>query len=75
MAKRQTNVQLVTRIMEWSPTGALSQAFVIEAVRRYAKQCAEADAEALDTAYLNGEAWKRTAQFALKEINAHFDAM
>lgn len=75
MAKRQTNVQLVKKIMERAPTGALSQAFVLEAVRRYAKQCAEADAEELDTAWLNGEAWKETAQFALNEINAHFDAL
>lgn len=38
MAKRKTNVQIVKEMMEKSQYGALSQAFVMEAISRYAEE-------------------------------------
>lgn len=64
--ERMTNVELVTEAMEFSRYGALAQAFVIEALRRYAAKVAVADPKDLDSPGLNGCAWVGTAQ----EINA-----
>lgn len=41
MAKRKTNVKVVKDFMELNRYGALGQAFVIEALGRYAKQLDE----------------------------------
>ena len=35
----ETNIEFVTRIMEFSPFGALSQAFVIQALSCHAELC------------------------------------
>lgn len=61
-----TNVDYVTEIMEFSRFGALSQAFVIEAITRYAKAVAVASPEDLDSHGLSGAAWVGVS----KEINA-----
>lgn len=66
MAKRETNVQAVKRLMEsGSP---LMQAFVIEAITKYANVCAEQPAEVFDSSLLHGQAWvdcgKRAKQWS-----------
>jgi len=66
MKTYETNTELVTRMMEYSPTGALSQIFIIEAISRYAKLVAELPP--MDHPMINGEAWKRTAEFIQKEL-------
>lgn len=38
--KRLNNVEFVTEMMEFSQFGALTQAFIIEAIDRYSKQVA-----------------------------------
>lgn len=38
MTKRKTNVQIVKEMMEKSQYGALSQAFVMEAISRYSEE-------------------------------------
>lgn len=64
--RAMSNVDYVTEIMEFSRFGALSQAFVIEAITRYAKAVAVASPEDLDSPGLSGAAWVGVA----KEINA-----
>jgi hypothetical protein len=37
MAKRQTNVQFLTQLMEYSNFGAMSQVFIMDAIQKHAK--------------------------------------
>lgn len=67
MKTYETNTELVTRMMEYSPTGALSQMFIIEAISRYAKLVAESPP--MDHPMINGAAWKHTAEFILNELD------
>jgi hypothetical protein len=69
--REKTNVQLVKGFMEVNPHGALAQAFVIEAVTKYAKQCSTAKGKAqLRKAMKNGaihpDAWIGCAEEWLK---------
>lgn len=58
--KRETNVQFVKRIMEYG--SPLRQAFVIEAIEKYAIACAREKAETFDCAWLSGAAWVQVAK-------------
>lgn len=58
-ASRETNVQFVKRIMEYG--SPLRQAFVIEAISKYAKACAKEDAKVFDSPFLHGASWKQVA--------------
>ena len=62
MSKRKTNVQFVKSIMEFSQHGALAQMFVIEAITKYAKACAEAKPEDMDSGFISGAAWQAVAK-------------
>jgi hypothetical protein len=73
MAKHRTNTAWVRHVMESAPTGALGQAFVIEAIRRYAEECASADASAMDTPLLSGAAWKATAQYVADQYKLNYE--
>jgi len=66
--KTQTNVQLVKHMMEQSSQGALMQAFIIEAIRKYAELTLNAqpwDKEA----FISQDAWKACAQEAVTAID------
>jgi hypothetical protein len=66
--KTQTNVQLVKHMMEHSSQGALMQAFIIEAIRKYAELTSKApdwDKEA----FISQAAWKACAQEAMAAID------
>lgn len=67
-----TNIEFVTDLMEHSRSGALAQVFVIEAISRYAKQCAEAAPEAMETGLISGAAWQRTAREIHEKIEERF---
>jgi hypothetical protein len=67
-SKRETNEELVRRLMTYSRFGALSQVFIMEAIARYAEQCATAKPELFDGPLLNGAAWVGVA----KEIDHAF---
>lgn len=69
MSQYQTNVEFVSELMEFSRYGALAQAFMIEALHRYAGEVAAADPRAFDSAGLSGNAWVGVA----KEILAKTD--
>lgn len=59
---RQTNIERVTDFMQWG--SPLRQAFVIEAITRYADQVAAASPEQLANGFISGEAWQQVAQEA-----------
>lgn len=66
VAVRPTNEEFVAALMRFSGFGALSQVFVIEAIRRYADKVAAAQPSDSDTQFLSGAAWVGVA----KEIQA-----
>lgn len=59
--KRKTNVQFVADLMDFSKSGALMQAFVIEALRHYAEITAEA-APWTNITFIDQGAWKACAK-------------
>jgi hypothetical protein len=57
-AARDTNVEFVTKLMEYSRRGALIQAFVIHALDSFSKRVAAGKPEDFDNAMISGEAWR-----------------
>ncbi|MET3394929.1 hypothetical protein ABIC33_005603 [Variovorax sp. 1140] len=57
MNHRQSNVEFVVDLMEYSAHGALIQAFVIHALKQYARRVAAVTSEQLDTGLVSGHAW------------------
>lgn len=76
MAKRpkkpETNVEFVTRLMEWSKHGPLAQVFVITAIEKYAETVA--DSPPIEHGLINGELWKAIAQEFKTELDAKYRA-
>lgn len=62
MAKRKTNVQIVKSVMEFSAFGPLAQAFVVQAITKYAEAVANAKPEDVDNAMISGESWVGVAK-------------
>jgi hypothetical protein len=65
--KPETNTQFITRLMEFSPYGVLSQMFIISAIDHYSRVVGAAPP--LDNFVVNGEAWKETAKWIQDEFN------
>ena len=59
MAK--SNLHQVADQMQESKYGALSQAFIMEAIDRYAKEVAEADMSKQPKTFINLESWQGVA--------------
>jgi hypothetical protein len=68
---RETNEQLVARLMSFPKSGPIMQLFVIEALRRYAALCADGDLTKMDLGPISGAHWKRCAVELHAEINKH----
>lgn len=69
----ETNVEFVTRLMEYSENGAMAQLVVIQALDYYTKKVIEQEAEVLESmkdSMIDGPAWVRTC----KEIQRKLDA-
>lgn len=71
--KTQTNVQKINHLMVMNPGGPLTQVFILEAVRRYATELAEA-APPVDNprAIISPVAWHATA-VAVADQLGHWD--
>ncbi len=67
MTKHQTNVELVTHMMEFSEAGALMQAFIIEAIHNYSQQTLAAEIWT-GNSFINQDAWKLCAKECLDSI-------
>lgn len=72
--KIDTNEKLVMDMMQFSPFGALSQVFIIEAIRKYADACADQPPETFDSGMLNGEAWVGVAKDIKKRMQNFYDS-
>ena len=70
--KQKTNVQFIRHLMETSRHGALMQAFVLEAIERYAMLCSKAGAEAFDSSLLSGAAWHGCAVEVAEGLRQHY---
>ena len=75
MAQRhtpETNVEFVTRLMEYCPYGALGQVFLIQAIDEYARQVASA-ATIEGNDLISGEVWKKVGTWVHRELTARFE--
>jgi hypothetical protein len=73
--KATTNIEAITDIMQFSRCGALAQAFVMEAVSRYAKQVSEYTPQqvaSISTELMSGETWQTVAKEIRGKLEAHF---
>lgn len=68
---RETNSQLITRLLDFPKSGPLMQVFMVEALRRYAALCADGDLTKMDLGPISGAHWKRCALELHAEINKH----
>ncbi len=66
----KTNVEFMTDLMEYSDSGALMQAFVIEALYYYSKVML--DNPLPEKGFINPEAWTRCATEAIEAINGRY---
>ena len=65
--KHKTNIQLVTDLMTHSQQGVLMQAFIIEAIAKYAEQVKASPLP--DNSFISAQAWGACADEALDAIN------
>lgn len=70
--KRETNEDLVVRLMNFSPFGALCQVFILQALEQYSKSVMEADPAELESPMISGQAWAGQARHIHAEIEKHF---
>jgi hypothetical protein len=72
MPKRETNVEFVTRVMEFAKSGPMMQAFVIEAMAKYSGAIVEAGRESLREkmggSFIHPDAWFDCAEELSNEI-------
>jgi hypothetical protein len=66
----ETNVEFVTRIMEFSNYGALAQLFVLEAIRNWSDLVAKADPVNVDSPMISGQAWVGVAREIKQKLEA-----
>jgi hypothetical protein len=67
-AKRKTNIELVTDLMTHSQQGVLMQAFIIEAIAKYAEQTKVSPAWA-NEGFISEASWRKCADEAAEAIN------
>lgn len=71
MSKAETNVEFITRVMEFSPFGVLTQAFIMDAITQHAQHVVH---DPLDhwpeNHIIDKTAWKNTAANLVEELTA-----
>lgn len=71
---RKNNEEFVAELMASNgPTGPLVEVFIIEAIRAYSEQVANAE-PIPDSAILSGVAWKRTGVYLTEQMNKRLNA-
>lgn len=68
-----TNTEFVEDIMEYSRFGPLAQLFVLEAISKYAKACANAKPEDMDNGLISGEMWQAVAKDIHEKCEARYN--
>ena len=67
--KHKTNAQLIGDLMSFSKQGVLMQAFLIEAIAKYAEQTKVSPPWSTDNSFISEAAWRACADEALEAIN------
>ena len=65
--RQMNNVEFVEDLMERNPAGALVQAFILEAIGRYAKEVCKAEPWP-DDVMISFEAWQTCAKHIVKKF-------
>ncbi len=68
-SKHKTNVQLINGLMTHSQQGVLMQAFIIEAIAKYAEQTKVSPPWSTDNTFISEASWRACADEALDAIN------
>lgn len=68
-SKHKTNVQLINDLMSHSQQGVLMQAFIIEAIAKYAEQTKVSPPWSKDNTFISEESWRACADEAVEAIN------
>ncbi len=68
----ETNVEFVTRIMEFSPYGAFSQLVIIEAIGAYVDRVADPNVVIAGNAMINPARWKACAEWIKAEMDRKY---
>lgn len=66
--KHKTNVQLINDLMAYSHNGVLMQAFIIEAIAKYAEQT-KVSPPWSNQSFISEASWRACADEALEAIN------
>jgi hypothetical protein len=73
MAKLSKSVSInIEKVNKFMMTNPINQVFVLEAISRYAKQCADNEVDLIESmkhSMISGEAWVRSAK-AWNQINS-----
>lgn len=69
---RKSNEEVIVELMNYSKSGALIQAFVLEGLRRYSQQVVNAQPGALANGLISEDAWRACAQETLNALDDHF---
>lgn len=72
LRQRETNVEFMTRLMEYCPQGAIGQAFIIEALTHYCAAVKEAPAEECESGLLAPGLWKNVGVWMQSELDKRF---
>lgn len=82
MRNQETNIEMLNRVCDFAPTGALSQIFILQAIDQFAKSVID-DAgckiymyelrDEMKNGFVSADAWIATAQFLKTELEAHFE--
>ena len=76
---RETNVEMITRVCDFSKNGAMGQAFLIEAVKHYSEEVIkqgipEKDPDNNSIPFISPELWLSCAEEWNKEIDKHYES-
>lgn len=70
---RETNDEVIARLMNFSKHGALMQAFIIDALTRAADFAAAQPPSRYDSGLISGTAWVNTAKELKAELDRHLE--
>lgn len=70
--KLKTNEDLVRDLMNYSPHGALCQAFIMQAIQEFARQVAAKPASDFDSGFMHGATWVGVAKDVIKRCDAFY---
>ena len=74
--ERQTNIEFVTHMMNFSQYGAMSQLFILNAIDKMSAATAECDLaqlkEEMGNGMVNAEAWHGVAKEIQEKLRKHY---